>query len=95
MPSRLRTVEKASGFIRFLASVVWVVTFGWVLAIAHILAGVTNLISCLALITIPICLPNALANFKLVPVAFVPFGVEIIPTTLADEIRRCAWVERL
>lgn len=94
-PVDSRSVDTASGFIRFLASVVWVVTFGWILALAHVLAGVTNLLSCLALITIPVCLPNALANFKLVPVAFVPFGVEIVPTTVADEIRRNAWVERL
>ena len=38
------------------------------------------------IVTIPVALPNALANFKLIPVAFAPFGTRLIPTSLADDI---------
>ena len=72
--------------IRFLANVVWIVLPGWQLAIGHFIAGIINLILCVFLITIPICLPIALANFLLIPVAFQPFGSTLLPNTLADDI---------
>jgi uncharacterized membrane protein YccF (DUF307 family) len=58
------------------------------LAICHLLAGLLNLLACVLIITIPVALPNALANFKLVSVAFAPFGVRLIPTSLADDINK-------
>ena len=38
------------------------------------------------IVTIPVCLPNALGNFKLARVSFAPFGVNLIPTDLAKDI---------
>ena len=78
--------ETAGGLVKFLANIVWLLTFGWMLAISHLLWGLMNLIACLPIITIPICLPNAMAHFKLAPVALTPFGVKIVPTALAEEI---------
>ena len=88
-------IDNAGSAVKILANIVWVITFGWILALSHILSGLANLAACLLLITIPICLPNALANFKLVPVAFVPFGVKIVPKSLAEEIHKSAAANRL
>ncbi|RKR00265.1 YccF domain-containing protein [Maricaulis maris] len=87
--------SRASAVIKFLANFVWVFTFGLLLAITHILAGLANLAACIILITIPICLPNALAHFKLAPVALAPFGVTLVPTKLAEDIIAASAARRL
>ena len=86
MPADEDKFAKSSAVIKFLGTTIWVLTFGWILAIAHLLAGMANLVACLLLFTAPVALPNALANFKLIRVAFAPFGVKLIPTSLADDI---------
>jgi uncharacterized membrane protein YccF (DUF307 family) len=86
MPADDDKFAKSSQLIKFLATTVWVLTFGWILALAHLLSALANLGACILIITIPVALPNALANFKLIPVAFAPFGVRLIPTSLADDI---------
>jgi uncharacterized membrane protein YccF (DUF307 family) len=53
------------------ANVLWVIIAGWWLALGHIVTGVAQ---CLTIIGIPF----AIANFKLVPVAFWPLGREIV-----------------
>ena len=88
-------IDSASSVVKIFANIIWVITFGWVLALSHIFAGLLNLAACLLLISIPVCLPNALANFKLVPVAFVPFGVKIVPKSLAEEIQKASAASRL
>ena len=35
--------DNTSGVVRFLANIVWVFTFGWILALLHILAGILNI----------------------------------------------------
>ena len=77
--------KNASGTIKFIANVLWI-PFGLILALTHILAGLINFAGCLLIITIPICLPNTIAHFKLVRVALAPFGVRLIQTDLADDI---------
>lgn len=52
-------------------NIFWVVLVGWELALAHIATAV------LLAITI-IGLPLAVANLKLVPMALVPFGREVV-----------------
>ncbi|MGZ4270979.1 MAG: YccF domain-containing protein [Solirubrobacteraceae bacterium] len=52
-------------------NILWVVLVGWELALAHIVTAV------LLAITI-IGLPLAAANLKLVPMALVPFGREVV-----------------
>jgi len=86
MPADEDRFAKSSTVIKFLGTTVWVLTFGWILALAHLFSGIANLAVCILLVTIPVALPNALANFKLIPVAFAPFGVRLIPTSLADDI---------
>jgi uncharacterized membrane protein YccF (DUF307 family) len=59
-----------------LGNVLWIVLVGWALAVAHVVAGV---LLCLTIIGIPL----GIACFKLVPLALVPFGKEIVP---ADQV---------
>ena len=72
--------------VRRILGVLWALTFGWILALGCLIEGVLNLLLCVLVVTIPICLPNALAWFKLAGVSFVPFTVKIVPTALAEEI---------
>ena len=55
-----------------LGNVIWLVFAGVHLAIAHVIAGV---LLCLTLVGIPL----GLACFKMIPLALVPFGKEIVP----------------
>ncbi len=72
--------------VRRILGVLWALTFGWILALGCLLQGVLNVLLCVLLITIPICIPNAMAWFKLAGVSFVPFTMKIVPTSLAEEI---------
>ena len=72
--------------IRRVLGTIWFLTFGWILGLTCIVAGLINLCLCVFLITIPICLPNAMGYFKLAKVSFVPFTVRIVKASLADEI---------
>lgn len=65
-----------AGAASVVGNVIWVLLAGWWLALGHLLAGV------LLAVTI-IGIPLALANFKLVPAALVPFGREIVPAEAA------------
>ncbi|MEE2862901.1 MAG: YccF domain-containing protein [Gemmatimonadota bacterium] len=91
----LSAAKLTSGKLRFLSNVLWVFTFGWLLALAHFIAAFANLVGCVFLFTIPICVPHMMAHFKLMPVALRPFGVRIVPTSLAEEIRTAGYVKSL
>ena len=56
-----------------IGNVLWIILFGWELALAHVITGIAQ---CLTIIGIPL----GLANFKLIPVSFTPLGREIVPT---------------
>ena len=73
-----RTVvrRRDAGAGSLIGNIIWVVLAGWWLALEHLITGI------LLAITI-IGLPLALANFKLIPIAFAPFGSVIVP---ADSI---------
>jgi uncharacterized membrane protein YccF (DUF307 family) len=57
-----------------IGNILWVLLFGWWLALAHLLTGIAL---CLTIIGIPL----GLANFKLIPVSLTPLGREIVDTT--------------
>jgi uncharacterized membrane protein YccF (DUF307 family) len=61
------------GAISIIGNVVWAVLLGWELALAHLITGV---LLCVTVIGIP----AGLVNFKLIPVAFAPYGKLIVPT---------------
>ena len=56
-----------------IGNVVWIILFGWWLALTHLLTGIAM---CLTIIGIPL----GLGNFKLIPVSLTPLGREIIST---------------
>ena len=62
-----------SGAPSLIGNIIWVIFFGWELALAHLVTGIAL---CLTIIGIPL----GLANFKLIPVSIFPLGVRIVPT---------------
>jgi uncharacterized membrane protein YccF (DUF307 family) len=73
-----RTVERRpdAGVASLVGNILWVVLFGWWLALGHLIAG---LALCLTIIGIPL----GIASFKIIPVTLVPLGVRIVPTRQA------------
>jgi uncharacterized membrane protein YccF (DUF307 family) len=69
-----RTIEprRDAGLGALVGNIIWVVLFGWELAIGHLVAGV---IMCITIIGIPL----GLANFKLIPISLLPLGVQVVP----------------
>lgn len=63
--------KPSSGVGAALGNVVWVVLAGFWIAIGHIMSGVAL---CLTIIGIPF----GIANFKMVPVALMPLGKQIV-----------------
>jgi uncharacterized membrane protein YccF (DUF307 family) len=61
-----------AGAASAIGNVLWVLLFGWWLALAHLLTGIAL---CLTIIGIPL----GLGNFKLIPVSLTPLGREIVP----------------
>jgi len=70
-----RSIERrpTSGVGSLIGNILWVIFFGWELALAHLVTGV---LLCLTIIGIPL----GLANFKIIPVSLVPLGVQIVPS---------------
>jgi uncharacterized membrane protein YccF (DUF307 family) len=56
----------------FVGNVIWLVVAGIELALAHVVAGV---LLCITIIGIPL----GVACFKMIPLALLPFGKEIVP----------------
>jgi uncharacterized membrane protein YccF (DUF307 family) len=69
-----RTVvdHPAAGVGSTIGNVLWVIFFGWWLALGHV---VTAIAEALTIIGIPV----ALANLKLIPVSLFPLGKRIVP----------------
>jgi uncharacterized membrane protein YccF (DUF307 family) len=69
-----RTIERRpnAGVASLIGNIIWVILFGWWLAIGHLIAGV---LLCLTIIGIPL----GLASFKIIPITLVPLGVRIVP----------------
>jgi uncharacterized membrane protein YccF (DUF307 family) len=69
-----RTVvfRREAGIWSLIGNVVWIIVFGWELALAHVVAG---LLLCITIVGIPF----GVACWKMVPLALVPLGREIVP----------------
>jgi uncharacterized membrane protein YccF (DUF307 family) len=61
-----------AGVASLIGDLIWIVLFGWWLAIGHLVAGISL---CLTVIGIPL----GLANFKIIPISLFPLGVRIVP----------------
>lgn len=65
--------RSTAGAGALVGNVIWILLFGWWLAITHLVTGAAL---CLTIIGIPL----GLANFKLIPISLVPLGVQIVPS---------------
>ena len=65
------TMRRSAGLGSLIGNIIWVILFGWELALGHLIAGITL---CLTIIGIPL----GLANFKLIPISLLPLGVQIV-----------------
>ena len=70
-----RSIEmrRTAGIGSLIGNIIWVILFGWELALGHLTAGIAL---CLTIIGIPL----GLANFKLIPISLLPLGVRIVPS---------------
>jgi len=74
---RTTTWRRNAGIWSAIGNVVWVIFFGWWLALGHLVTGL------LLMITI-IGIPFGVASWKMVPLSLVPLGREIVPISAAD-----------
>lgn len=74
-----RTVvfRRDAGVASLVGNVIWIVLLGWELAIAHLIAG---LLLCVTIVGIPF----GIACWKMVPLALVPLGRQVIPISRAN-----------
>ena len=71
-----QTIERRpdAGAASMIGNVLWIILFGWWLALGHLISGVAL---CVTIIGIPL----GIASFKIIPVTLVPLGVRIVPTS--------------
>jgi len=69
---RTIAARRDAGVGALIGNIIWIVLFGWELAIGHLVAGA---IMCLTIIGIPL----GIANFKIIPITLVPLGVQVVP----------------
>lgn len=58
--------ESGSGFLRIIFNVIWVLLFGWEIALSHLASAAVLAITIVGI-------PFAVQHIKLIPVAFLPF----------------------
>lgn len=71
-----RTVvwRRDAGLWSILGNIVWIIVFGWELALAHLVAG---LLLCVTIVGIPF----GIACWKMIPLGLVPLGREVVPVS--------------
>lgn len=65
--------KPSAGAGSVIGNVLWIILFGWWLALGHIVTAVAQAITIIGL-------PLAAANLKMLPVSLTPFGVDIVST---------------
>jgi uncharacterized membrane protein YccF (DUF307 family) len=73
-----RTVvwQRTAGIWSVVGNVIWLLVVGWELAIVHLVGGL------LLMITV-IGIPFGIASWKMVPLALMPLGREVVPVSQA------------
>jgi uncharacterized membrane protein YccF (DUF307 family) len=68
-----RTIRRkpTAGVASDVGNVIWLILFGWWLALGHIVLAIAQFVSIIGI-------PLGLANLKLVPVSLVPLGREVV-----------------
>ncbi|WP_435300468.1 YccF domain-containing protein [Timonella sp. A28] len=65
--------KPTAGAFSTLGNIIWVIFAGWWLALGHIITGI---MLCFTIIGIPL----GIANFKMIPLALLPLGKQIVST---------------
>ena len=73
---RTTVPRQDAGVGSMIGNIVWIILFGWWLALGHLITGIAL---CITIIGIPL----GLANFKLIPISLLPLGVRIVDS---DEV---------
>jgi uncharacterized membrane protein YccF (DUF307 family) len=60
----------SSSLINMILNIIWVILFGWEIALSHLVHGAILAITIIGL-------PFAMQHFKLIPMALFPFGREL------------------
>lgn len=81
---QLGATEAAFRGLSGVLNVLWLLTFGWLLALTHLLASIANVFVIWLIVTIP----NITGHLKLIPVALLPFNKVIVPASIADDVRK-------
>jgi len=68
---RTITIRRDAGIASLIGNIIWIILFGWWLAIGHLTSGIAL---CLTIIGIPL----GLADFKMIPISLLPLGVKIV-----------------
>ncbi|MEE6282464.1 YccF domain-containing protein [Georgenia sunbinii] len=66
--------RREAGIWSIIGNIVWIIVLGWELAIAHLVAG---LLLCVTIVGIPF----GIACWKMIPLALVPLGRQIVPVS--------------
>ena len=77
-----------TGTIGFIFNVLWLLSFGWILFIGYIIAGI---LSCITIILIPF----GLQSFKLAGISFWPVGRRVVTKEMAKLARERAAAKSL
>jgi len=83
LPSDISQAQSEMQGVGEVLNFLWVITFGWLIALAHLLASLANLCMFFLIITIP----NIVGNWKLIPVAFMPFNKVVVPKSVETDIK--------
>jgi uncharacterized membrane protein YccF (DUF307 family) len=73
-----RTIDRRphAGVASMIGNVLWIVLFGWWLALGHLIAGVMLAITIIGI-------PLAAGSFKIIPITLMPLGVRVVPADRA------------
>jgi len=69
-PFGKEAIRKKKGTGRLILNILWAITLGLLLAIAHLVAGIMWAITIIGI-------PFAIQHFKMIGISFAPFGTEI------------------
>jgi uncharacterized membrane protein YccF (DUF307 family) len=68
-----RTIDRRphAGVASMIGNVLWIILFGWWLALGHLIAGVMLAITIIGI-------PLAAGSFKIIPITLMPLGVRVV-----------------
>lgn len=84
---RADTGRRDAGVWSVIGNILWILLLGWELAIGHLIAGA---LLCLTIVGIPF----GIACWKMVPLALLPLGQEVVPVSQARVDRYAVPVSR-